>query len=146
MSEEVACSADAIVSLDGDRPRRLRRAVELAAQGLAPTLVVVRAEAAAPELLNARNLPFKVLSVVPEPSSTRGEARAIARLASDCGWRRVVVVTSSYHTPRARMIFRRALACELAFVSAGCRKKRLPLDVCWELAKFGLACTFRRAP
>jgi uncharacterized SAM-binding protein YcdF (DUF218 family) len=139
-------SADAIVSLDGDRPRRLRKAVELAAGGVAPTLVVVRAEAVAPELLKAGNLPFEVLSVVPDPSTTRGEARAMARLAGERGWRRILVVTSSYHIPRARLIFRRALVCELALVSAGCPRRRLPLDVGWETAKFILACTLRREP
>ena len=139
-------SADAIVSLDGDRPRRLRRAVELATQGVAPTLVVVRAEATAPELLAARALPFEVRSVIPEPSSTRGEARAVARLAGERGWQRIVVVTSSYHIPRSRLIFRRGLVCQLAFESAGCSRRRLPLDLCWEAAKLGLACTFRRSP
>lgn len=137
--------ADGIISLDGDRPRRLRRAVELAARGAAPTLVVVRAEAVAPELLTARSLPFEVLSVVPEPSTTRGEARAVAQIVRERDWRRVLVVTSTYHIPRARLIFSRGLDCELAFVSAGCLKRRLPLDVGWEVAKFGLACTFRRA-
>lgn len=138
--------ADAIVSLDGDRPRRLRKAVELAAGGEASTLVVVRAEDAVPELLSARDLPFEVLSVVPDPSTTRGEARGVARLAGERGWRHILVVTSSYHIPRARMIFQRGLLCELTFVSAGCRRRRLPLDVSLEIAKFVLACTFRRAP
>lgn len=137
---------DAIVSLDGDRPRRLRKAVELAAAGVAPTLVVVRADAVAPELLAAASIPFEVLSAVPEPSTTRGEARAVAQLASERGWRRILVVTSTYHVPRARLIFRRCLDSELAFVSAGCRRRRLPLDICWEGAKFMLACTLRRAP
>lgn len=137
---------DAIVSLDGDRPRRLRKAVELAAAGVAPTLVVVRAEAAAPELLEAPGLPFEVLSVVPDPSTTRGEARQIARLAAERSWQRIVVVTSTYHIPRARLIFRRGLRCELDFVPAGCSKRRLPLDIGLEIAKLVLACTLRRAP
>ena len=143
---QLSRSFDAIVSLDGDRPRRLRKAVELAAAGIAPTLVVVRAEAVAPELLSAASLPFELLSVVPEPSTTRGEARAVAQLARERGWRRIVVVTSTYHVPRARLIFRRGVAYELAFVSAGCRRRRLPLDICWESAKFVLACTLRRTP
>jgi uncharacterized SAM-binding protein YcdF (DUF218 family) len=141
---------DAIVSLDGDRPRRLRQAVKLAveltATGVAPTLVVVRAETAAPELLAEASLPFEILSVLPEPATTRGEARAIARLARQRGWQRILVVTSTYHVPRARMIFRRSVECDLAFVSAGCRRRRLPLDVCLESAKWILACTLRRAP
>ena len=138
--------ADAIVSLDGDRPRRLRKAVELAAEGVAPTLVVVRTEAVAPELLKARELPFEVLSVVPEPSTTRGDAREVAHLAGERVWRRIFVVTSTYHIPRARLIFRRGLVCEVVFVSAGCRRRRLPLDLCWEIAKLVLASTLRRAP
>jgi uncharacterized SAM-binding protein YcdF (DUF218 family) len=139
-------TVDAIVSLDGDRPRRLRKAVELAAEGVAATLVVVRAEAVAPELLTAGSLPFDVSSVTPEPSTTRGEARAVARLVEECCWRRVVVVTSSYHVPRARLIFRRCLACEITVVPAGCHKRRLPLDISWEIAKFILAYTLRRSP
>jgi DUF218 domain len=138
--------ADAIVSLDGDRPRRLRKAVELAVGGVAPTLVIVRAEAVAPELLSGCELPFEVLSVAPDPSSTRGEARAVARVAGKRGWRRILVVTSTYHVPRARLIFRRGLVCELTFISAGCRRRRLPLDISWEIAKLALACTVRRGP
>ena len=124
----------------------MRKAVDLAAKGVAPTLVVVRAESVAPELIRARNLPFEVLSVVPDPPSTRGEAREVARLAGEHGWRRILVVTSTYHVPRARLIFRRGLGCELTFVSAGCPRKRLPLDISWEIAKFVLAVTFRRGP
>lgn len=138
--------ADALVSLDGDRPRRLRKAVELAAAGAAPTLVVVGCAVAAPELLHARKLPFEVLSVVPEPSTTRGEARAVARLVGERGWQSVLVVTSTYHVPRARLIFRRALARDLTVVSAGCGRRRLPRDLCLEGAKLVLACTLRRAP
>ena len=136
--------ADAIVALDGDRPRRLRKAVELAASGASASLVIVRGEAVAPELFSARSLPFEVVSVVPEPSTTRGEARVVAHLAEERGWRRILVVTSAYHVPRARLIFARALTCELELVSAGCRKRRVPLDISWELAKSVLALTLRR--
>lgn len=90
--------------------------------------------------------PFEVVSVVPDPPSTRGEARAVARLARERGWRRILVVTSTYHVPRTRLIFRRGLVCELSFVSAGCRRTRLPLDIGWEIAKLARACTARRAP
>lgn len=139
----VAPVADAVVALDGDRPRRVRAAVALAAAGVAPVLVVVRGEVVAPELLT-ESAPFEVLSFVPEPSTTRGEARAVARLASARGWRRVLVVTSSYHVPRARLIFGRALPGRTRVVSCGCRRRRLPRDLALECAKFLLALTFRR--
>lgn len=137
---------DAIVALDGDRPRRVRAAITLAADGAAPVLVLVRGDAVAPELVSAPELPFEVISVVPDPSTTRGEARAVARLARERGWRRVVVVTSSYHVLRAQLIFRRAVTCELAFIPAGWRRRRAPRDILSEAAKLLLALTLRRRP
>src|SRR4051812_42267694 len=95
------------VALDSDRPRRVAAAVSLAAGGLAPVLVLVRGETVAPELVRAECLPFEVISFVPDPPTTRGEARAVARLVREHEWRRLVVITSSYHVARARLIFRR---------------------------------------
>jgi uncharacterized SAM-binding protein YcdF (DUF218 family) len=141
---DAADRADAVVALDGDRPRRVRAAVALAAAGVAPTLVVVRCESVAPELLVASELPFDVVSFVPKPSSTRGEARAVARLAEERGWRRVIVVTSTYHVTRARMIFARALRCDVALVAAGYSRSRMPRHVASEWLKLVLAVTVRR--
>ena len=138
--------ADAVVVLDGDRPRRLAAGAALAASGCAPVLVVVRCESVAPELLGRAGLPFEVVSFVPEPPTTRGEARAVARLARERGWRRLVVVTSTHHVTRARLIFRRALDCELRFVGAGFTRRRVPRHVVSEWAKLVLALTARRSP
>lgn len=139
-------AADAVVVLDGERPRRIRRGVELVAAGVAPTLVVVRCEAYAPELLD-RPLPFEVVSFEPVPGTTRGEARATARLARDRDWRRLVVVTSTYHVTRTRLIFRRALPeRELRFVAAGYTPSRMPLHVVSEWTKLALALAWRRSP
>jgi uncharacterized SAM-binding protein YcdF (DUF218 family) len=139
-------AADAVVALDGDRPRRLRAAVALAAAGVAPVLVVVRADGVAPELVAAAELPFELISFVPDPSTTRGEARAVAALARERGWRRLVVVTSTYHVTRARMIFRCAVRSELRFVSAGSSRRRLPRHAFSESAKLALALVVRRSP
>jgi uncharacterized SAM-binding protein YcdF (DUF218 family) len=87
-----------------------------------------------------------VISFVPDPSSTRGEARAVAGLAAERGWRSVLAVTSSYHVPRTRLIFARALKCDLDVLSAGCSRKRLPRDLAAEAAKWMLALTLRRSP
>jgi uncharacterized SAM-binding protein YcdF (DUF218 family) len=134
-----------VVALDGDRPRRVRAAVALMASGVAPVLVVVRAESSAPELLAADELPFEVLSFVPDPSSTRGEARAVARLAREHGWHRLVVVTSGYHVPRTRLIFRRAIPEGVMVVSAGYSARQLPRDLVLEALKSVLALTLRRS-
>ena len=137
--------ADAIVALDGDRPRRLRAAVALAAAGAAPALVVVRGADVAPELLSA-SLPFDVFAFVPDPSTTRGEARGVAHLAEEHGWHRILVVTSTYHVLRARLIFGRALPGRVDMVACGCDRRRLPRDLALESAKLLLALTLRRGP
>lgn len=45
----------------------------------------------------------------PEVNSTEEEAKALAHCLAQHGWRSVVVVTSSYHTRRAGLIWRRTL-------------------------------------
>jgi uncharacterized SAM-binding protein YcdF (DUF218 family) len=135
---------DAVVALDGDRPRRLRAAVAIAVQNDVPIVVAVRGDVVAPELAEADHLPFEFLSFVPEPSTTRGEARGVARLVAERGWNRTIVVTSTYHVPRTRLIFRRALPNGVEIHSAGCDGKRLPRDVLLECAKLVLALTLRR--
>ena len=143
---DAVIASDAIVALDGDRPLRLRAAASLAAAGLAPTLVVVRGEAVAPELVEAAALPFEIISFVPVPSTTRGEARGVAMLVRERRWRRITVVTSTFHVSRSRLIFGRAVACEVRFVGAGFSRARLPRQVLLESAKLLLALTLRRSP
>ena len=133
------------MALDGDRPRRLRAAVALAVAGAAPALVVVRGGVVAPELLDAP-LPFEVFTFVPDPSTTRGEARGVARLAEERGWHRILVVTSTYHVLRAGLIFRRALRGRVDVVGCGYDRRRLPRDLAFESAKLLLALTLRRSP
>ena len=137
-------AADAIVVLDGEQPRRVARGVSLAAAEVAPTLVVVHGETVAPELLSGASLPFEVVSFTPRPSTTRGEARAVARLVRERGWKRIVVVTSTYHVTRARLIFERAVDSELRFASAGFGAALLPLHVVSEWAKLPFGFDVRR--
>lgn len=54
----------------------------------------------------------------PHPSTTRGEAEEIRRLAASRGWHSIVVVTTPYHVSRARMIVRRCWPGELSMVAA----------------------------
>ena len=128
--------ADAIVVLGG-RPNRLPVGIRLWRDGVAPHLVVFNATGRGDD---------EHLYIRPEPYSTRGEARAAARLAHEHGWHSLVVVTSSYHVPRARMIFRRAWDGELAMVSAPATGWRLPYDLLSEAVKAVYAVTLRRSP
>ena len=52
----------------------------------------------------------------PDPATTRGEAQHVRALAADHGWTSIVVVTSTYHVSRARMLFQRCFAGRLLMV------------------------------
>jgi len=47
----------------------------------------------------------KIIRVPHDADSTREEAKALAQVAKQKKWRSVIVVTSNYHTRRARYIF-----------------------------------------
>ena len=70
----------------------------------------------------------------------------MARLARDRAWRRVVVVTSTFHVTRTRLIFRRTLDLDLRLVGAGHSRRRLPAHVASEWAKLAYALTLGRSP
>jgi uncharacterized SAM-binding protein YcdF (DUF218 family) len=92
--------------------QRLRRAQELSE----PTDTVIfsgrgRARGGSEATLMAAAWRGSNLTVVPEAESrsTVGNARAIARYALEAGADEVVVITSSWHRPRAALLLRAAL-------------------------------------
>lgn len=56
----------------------------------------------------ARGVPADRIVVTPYIDNTSTEARAVAGLMRERGWRRVIVVTSGWHMPRAALLFRQA--------------------------------------
>ena len=58
-------------------------------------------------MCQARQDGIEVICQMPTPSTTRGEAQMVKRLAADRDWQRIVVVTWQYHLVRARYIFSR---------------------------------------
>jgi uncharacterized SAM-binding protein YcdF (DUF218 family) len=95
--------ADAVVVLAGGDGERLERAVELAREGIAPTLVA----STGPDRLCGADQPFTVICFLPDPANTRGEVEEVARLAQEHGWERLVLVTSTYHVTRAQLLLDR---------------------------------------
>jgi uncharacterized SAM-binding protein YcdF (DUF218 family) len=109
--------SDAIIVLSDDNfyADRAQRAAELCRHGMAPVVVAsgrrLRPYAGIAELmvhdLAERGVPKdKIEAFVQDADNTKDEARALAQLASKKKWRSVIVVTSNYHTRRARYIFR----------------------------------------
>ena len=142
---------DAIVVLAGAEVQRFSHALELARAGVAPVLVV--SDGAGSSWAPARNLcahpggyGFRVICFHPSPYSTRGEARATLALAERYHWRSLLVVTSTYHLFRARLLFDRCLAGHARVYATGTGNSLawLPLNMVSETAKLGLAYTTRR--
>lgn len=116
--EDTLDHADALIVLSDDNfyADRATRAAELFREGKAPVIVAsgrrLRPSAGIAELMEhdlvERGVPReKILRVSHDADSTREEAEALARIAKEKKWRSVMVVTSNYHTRRARYIFRR---------------------------------------
>jgi uncharacterized SAM-binding protein YcdF (DUF218 family) len=110
--------SDAIIVLSGDNfyADRATRAAELYRRGMAPVVVAsgrrLRPFAGIAELmvrdLSERGVPKdKIEAFAHDADNTREEAQALALLAARKKWRNVIVVTSNYHTRRARYIFDR---------------------------------------
>lgn len=105
--------ADAIVVLGGEHDGREDYALELAADGWAPTVVISNAynegDAVMKRVCNPREV-FEVICVRPPLLTTRGEAIAVRALANERSWNRVIVISWRYHLPRARLVFRQCFS------------------------------------
>lgn len=116
--EDPLDKADALIVLSGDNfyGDRATRAAELFREGKAPLVVAsgtrLHPNAGVAELIEhdlvERGVPRdKILRFAQDADSTQEEAEALAKLAEAKKWRRAIVVTSNYHTRRARYIFHR---------------------------------------
>ncbi len=117
--DEAPQASDAIVILGDDNylAERAARAAELYHAGWAPRVIAsgryLRPNASIAELmehdLKARGVPAAaIVRFAHRGDNTREEALAISGLIETRGWKRILVVTSNYHTRRARYICRRA--------------------------------------
>lgn len=116
--DQPAESGDAIVILGDDNypADRASRAAELFKSGRAPRVVAsgryLRPYASIAELeerdLTNRGVPAAAVIRFPHHATdTREEAMALSQLISSHGWKRVLLVTSSYHTRRSQYICER---------------------------------------
>jgi uncharacterized SAM-binding protein YcdF (DUF218 family) len=122
--------ADAIIVLSDDNfyADRAAHAADLYRHGMAPLVVAsgrrLRPYAGIAELMQhdliERGVPKdKILPIAHNAANTREEAQALAPLAIEHKWRSVIVVTSNYHTRRARYIFLRVFPAQIAVRVSG---------------------------
>ena len=127
--EDPLQKADAILVLSGTPMRRPLEAADLYSAGYSPRIVLSREPPEGGEsALATRGIPFagdmtriqdvfqqlgipREAVLVPDRihTSTAAEAITLRELATARGWRRVIVITSTYHLRRAGFAFRREL-------------------------------------
>jgi uncharacterized SAM-binding protein YcdF (DUF218 family) len=119
--EDPLQKSDAIIILSDDNfyADRATRAAELFRQNFAPVVVAsgirLRPNASIAELMThdliERGVPKENILPFPQDAdNTREEAEALKKLVQQKKWKSVIVVTSNYHTRRARYIFRKIFA------------------------------------
>lgn len=144
--EDPLDKADALVVLSDDNfyADRATRAAELFREGKAPLVVAsgrrLRPGAGIAELMEhdliERGVPKdKILRFPQDADSTRDEAEGLAKLAKQKKWSSAIVVTSNYHTRRARYIFRRVFPQGVQVRMASARDGDFDPDTWWEKRK-----------
>jgi uncharacterized SAM-binding protein YcdF (DUF218 family) len=114
--EDADGKADALIVLSDDNfyADRATRAAELFREGKAPIVVAsgrrLRPVAGIAELMEhdlvERGVPKdRIVRLAHDGDGTREEAEALTKLVTQKKWHSVIVVTSNYHTRRARYIF-----------------------------------------
>lgn len=138
--------ADAILVLSDDNffADRATRASEVFRQKLAPVIVAsgrrLRPSAGIAELMEhdlvERGVPREdVIRFPQDADNTREEAIALAAMVTEHHWHSVIVVTSNYHTRRARYIFKHIFPESIDVRVASARDGDFDADHWWENRK-----------
>ena len=115
--------SDAIVVLIGGADHRPARAAELYHRGIAAIVLIGTSTTGAADHFNETKVATDELVTLGVPrrsiivlsglvTSTRHEAERVAQYAASHPMRRITVVTTSFHTARARWIFRKVMRGE----------------------------------
>jgi uncharacterized SAM-binding protein YcdF (DUF218 family) len=135
--------SDAIIILSDDNfnGERATKAAELYHASWAPLIVasgrLLRPYAGIAELmehdLEARGVPADAILRFPhKAANTREEAQALRALAMNRGWRHVIVVTSNYHTRRARYILSKIFPAQIGITMISAKDSDYDPDSWWE--------------
>src|SRR5215831_16559237 len=138
--------SDVLIVLSDDNfyADRATRAAELFREGKAPLVVAsgrrLRPSAGIAELMEhdliERGVPKdKILRFAQDGDSTREDAEALAKLAKTKKWHKAIIVTSNYHTRRARYVFRRVFPQDIEIRVAGARDSNFDPGNWWEKRK-----------
>jgi len=144
--EDTLDKADALIVLGDDNfyADRATRGVQLFREGKAPVIVAsgrrLRPNAGIADLMEhdlvERGVPKdKIVRFAHDADGTLEEAQALAGLVKGKKWRSVIVVTSNFHTRRARYIFRHVFPKSVEVRVASARDGDFDPDHWWEKRK-----------
>lgn len=121
---EAPQQADAVVMLGGASNERMLDAMMIRFDLKAPYLVLsntdTKGNASADEYCDNHSNKTVYPDVIcfdPEPMDTRGEARALAKLADEYQWKNMIVVTSTYHIKRAGLLMEQCVNANVTMMS-----------------------------
>jgi uncharacterized SAM-binding protein YcdF (DUF218 family) len=140
---EPAAQADAIIVLGDDNyyGDRAAHAADLYRMGLAPVVIAsgryVRPYATIADMIehDLESRGVQAASIVKfshRAENTREEAEALTGLISSRGWKRVLVVTSNYHTRRTRFIYERVIPAGVSVHVSGAHDSEFDPSRWWE--------------
>ena len=140
--------SDAIIVLSDDNfyADRAAHAADLYRHGWAPVVVAsgrkLRPYAGVAELMQhdlvERGVPKdKILTVSHSAENTREEAQILLQQANEHRWHSVIIVTSNYHTRRARYIFVRVFPQQIGVTVSGANDGAFDPDHWWQ-SRLGL--------
>lgn len=121
----------AIVMLAGPGDR-LETALQLARQRRAPMLVVSRGHDGYGSMCPPKIPGLTLICFDPSPSSTRGEAQFVGRLAKRYHWHSIVLVTTRAQDTRARIRVERCFSGEIFVVAAPQSSYDWPYEIAYE--------------
>jgi|CZKC01.1.fsa_nt_gi uncharacterized SAM-binding protein YcdF (DUF218 family) len=141
--EDLSAQADALIILSDDDfiGSRAARAADLYHEGRAPVIIasgrMMRPYAGVGELmqrdLTDRGVPSSAIEIYRHHASdTLEEAQTLRSLVVQKGWRHVVIVTSNYHTRRARYIFQRVFPLGVQVDVASAKDPDFDISDWWE--------------
>ena len=143
-STGVPARVDAIVVLGGDGDR-LDHGLQLASDGRAPYLVLsLGLPWIPPGLCQGRVGQAQVICFQPDPDTTQGEARGASQLASQYGWKSMVLVTTQDQVWRAHLRFERCYSGRIYGVASPVAWYRWPYAVLYQWAGTLKAETYQR--
>jgi uncharacterized SAM-binding protein YcdF (DUF218 family) len=144
--EDAYDKADALIILGDDNfyADRATRGAQLFREGKAPVIVAsgrrLRPNAGIAELMEhdlvERGVPRdRIVRFAHDADGTLEEAQALTRLARERKWHSVIVVTSNFHTRRARYIFQRVFPKGLEVHVASAQDGDFDPEHWWEKRK-----------